>query len=237
MDDIVGVMKKVAAREARRMHVAELGVVTESFPHSDEGDDDNYECSVKLLNRKQPDGSDFELKKVPVATPYLGWACIPSVDDLVLVQFIGGELNAPVITGRLYTDDPRPPANKPGEFLIRHKSDEGGSIKLDEDGKIVLTSPNEKNVVTIEDDSISLAGDKYSIIIDVSNDKITIQSNKDLEISAKQGKCVIDVQELEIKSSGATKVEAQGELTIKGSTVQAEASGPFKVKGATIDLN
>ena len=55
MESIVGVMKRVAQQEAQRIHTTELGVVTAAFPHTDDGDQDNYQCSVRLKNRKQPD--------------------------------------------------------------------------------------------------------------------------------------------------------------------------------------
>ena len=46
---------------------------------------------------------------MPVATGRLGAVAIPAVGELVLVQFVGGDINAPVITGRLYNDEDRPP--------------------------------------------------------------------------------------------------------------------------------
>jgi hypothetical protein len=151
MDGIIGVMKKVAAHEAQGIYTTELGIVTTVFPHAEESDKDNYQCSVKLKNKKLADGKDFELRKVPIATPYFGMVCIPNVGDLVLINFIGGNINAPIITGRLYNDEDRPPPNKKDEFLLQHKIEEGGNIKLDEEGKIIITSKNEENVVTIED--------------------------------------------------------------------------------------
>ncbi len=158
MNGIVGVMKKVAEHEARRVYTTELGVVTAVFPHASESDNDNYQCSVKLKNKKQSDGQDFELRKVPIAVPYMGWACIPNVGDLVLVHFIGGDLNAPVITGRLYNDEVRPPENQKDEFFLQHKATEGGSVKLDKYGKIIVTSKDEKNTFTLEDEKIALEG-------------------------------------------------------------------------------
>ena len=219
MDSIVGIMKKVAEHEARRLYTTELGVVTAVFPHAGEDDTDNYQCSVKLKNKKQPDGKDFELRKVPVATPYVGLVCIPNVGDLVLVNFIGGDVNAPVITGRLYNDEDRPPVNDVDEFLLQHTPAEGGSIKLDKDGKIVVTSKNEETVFTLEDEMISMTNEKFSIVIDFSGGKIAITSDKDLDLVAKGGKCLIDAKEVEVKSGGALKLEASGAMTLKGSTI------------------
>ena len=59
-DSIVGIMQKVAAQELRKISTLELGIVTSVHPHASDGDKDNYQCSVKLKHRKQPDGADFE---------------------------------------------------------------------------------------------------------------------------------------------------------------------------------
>ena len=82
---IIGIMKRVAEQESRRVSLLELGVVTAVFPHASASDKDNYQCSVRLKNRKQPDGSDFELRRVPVATQHIGLANIPNVGDLVAI--------------------------------------------------------------------------------------------------------------------------------------------------------
>ena len=42
----------------------------------------------------------------------------PAVGELVLVQFVGGDINAPMITGRLYNDEDRPPENEDGKAVL-----------------------------------------------------------------------------------------------------------------------
>jgi uncharacterized protein involved in type VI secretion and phage assembly len=230
MEGFVAVMKRVAENEVRRIHTTELGIVTAVFAHADESDTDNYQCSVKLKNKKLPDGKDLELRQVPVATQHMGLANIPNVNDLVLVSFIGGDINAPVIIGRLYNNEDRPPVNKEKEFLLRQSVTEGGSIKLNEQGKIIITSKNEKNIFTLEDEKIAVESEKFSLVIDISGEKISISSDKDLALSAKNGKFVIDANELEVKSAKEMKIEAGSDLNVK-------ASGAVKVEGSTIDLN
>ena len=99
---------------------------------------------------------------------------------------------------------------------------------------------------TLEDEKISVVTEKYSFVIDISGEKITITSDKDLELSAKNGKVTIDAQEVEIKSSKDTKVEAGANLNLKSSAdtkveasagMDLKASAAMKLKGATIDLN
>lgn len=226
MDSIVGVMKRVAEHEVQRIQTTELGVVTAVFPHGEESDSENYHCSVKLKQHRLADGQPLELRNVPVVTPYIGLVCIPNVGDLVLLNFIGGDINAPIITGRLYNDEDRPPINKKNEFLLQHTIKEGGSIKLDEEGKVLITSKDEKNVITVENEKISLVNEKYSLIIDVSGEKITISSDKDIELNAQQGKLSLNAKEIEITASADLTLNAQKNIEIK-------ADSQFTIEGTS----
>jgi uncharacterized protein involved in type VI secretion and phage assembly len=240
MDSIVGIMKQVAEQEVQRIHTTELGIVTAVFPHAADDDKDNYHCSVKLKQHRRLDGQALELRNVPVATPYMGLVCIPNVDDLVLVNFIGGDINAPVITGRLYNDEDRPPLNQKNEFLLQHTLKEGGSLKLDEEGKVLITSKNEKNVFTVEDEKISLVTEKFSLVIDVSGEKISITSDKDLELSAQQGKLTLNAQEIEIKANSNLKLNAQQNIDLKATSqcsIEGTAGATLKNAAAKVALS
>ena len=185
MEGMLEIMQKVAEREAQRIYTTELGIVMAVYPHESESDEGNYECTVRLKNRKQPDGSDFELRKVPVATGHIGLVNIPNVGDLVLLSFIGGDIQAPVIIGRLYNDEDRPPVNKAGEYILQHTLKKGGTLKIDADGVITLTSAQERSVVTINDDEVILStGDGQvsvkmesgGLTIDVGTNNVTVKS-------------------------------------------------------------
>lgn len=207
----------------------ELGLVRAVFPHAEEGDKDNYSCTVTLKNRKTHDGQPIELQRVPVAVPYMGLTCIPNVEDLVLVQFVGGDPHAPVITGRLYNDTDRPPVNKEKEFQIKHSLAEGGTIKIDEQGVITLTSKNEENIVTLNDEQVSISNEKLSLVIDFSGESITLTSTGDIALKA-DGALSLEGNEVSLKSQGATNIEA-------GSSMDVKSSAAMKLQGATIDLN
>lgn len=245
-DGVVGVMRRVAEHEARRILTTELGVVTAVFPHADEGDTDNYACSVQLKTRVLADGQRMELRRVPVATPYVGMAAIPNVGDLVLVQFLGGDVSAPVITGRLYDDESRPPPNAVDELLVRHKPASGGSIRIDKDGQVIVASGSGENTLTVNDDAIRVENEKFSLVIDFKGGTITLTSDGDLELVAPNGTLRLDANAVEIRSAGDVAVKAdQGafsvaslEMKVKASSgATIEASGPVAVKGATVDLN
>lgn len=143
---------------------------------------------------------------------------LPEVDDEVLVAFECGNINMPYVIGSLWNGEDVPPeTNSDGENNIRIiKSRSGHIIKLDDtDGeeKIEIVDKNENNM----------------IIIDTKNEKISIKSNKDIEISAPNGKIIMDAKDIEITSSASAKIEA--------SSVDLEASGNTNIKGATVNIN
>lgn len=215
MDSIVGVMKKVAEHELRNLYTTELGIVTAIFPHAAESDKDNYQCSIKLKNQKQPDGSDFELRKVPIATPHLGLTNIPKVGDLVLVTFVGGNLNAPVIIGRLYNDEDQPPVNQENEFLIQHSLTDGGALKIDAEGVITLTSKDEKSILTVKDQQITATNDQCEVLLDNGDMTLTTPqctiALQGSNITIDNGTCKIAIE-----AGGITIDAASSSVTVKG---------------------
>src|SRR5262245_53702851 len=105
-------IRRIVREEMLSLRFAELGLVQESHPHADAGDDDNYACTVRLRD------TGLVLPRVPVACGRKGFASIPDAGDLVLIQFIGGDINAPIITGSLYNDEDRPPVNAIGQVVL-----------------------------------------------------------------------------------------------------------------------
>lgn len=184
-ETIVQIMQKIAAKEAEKIYTTELGEVTAVFPHSSDGDQHNYQCSVKLKNRKAADGSDFELRKVPVATGYIGLVCIPRVGDLVLVQFISGDLNAPVVTGSLYNDKDKPTIGDNEQInLDRVESiafemkggtklsiEKNGKVNLEAKGDVILNGGNAG--AARKDDTVEVTIPSGTFMIAVAGSGVT----------------------------------------------------------------
>lgn len=233
MESIVGVMKKVAEHEISKIYTTELGIVTAVFPHAAENDKDNYQCSVKLKNKKQPDGKDFELRKVPITTSHIGLVNIPNVGDLVLVTFLGGDINAPVIIGRLYNDQDLPPINKEKEFILQHSLEGGSTFKIDAEGVITATSKNEKNIVTVDDNQIDIQTEKCNIKVEsadinIKNEKCTVGLSGS-NITINNGTCKITIE-----GGGITIDAASNNVTVKSMgniTIGDAATAAVKVGG------
>lgn len=200
-------IQRIVQDELAQLRTAEIAVVKEQHPHESESDKDNYSCSVELRN------SGLALKHVPVATSQIGVASIPSVGDLVMIQFIGGNLNAPVITGRLYNDQDRPPVNAGGQMVMH-----------------LPLAAGDSDAVHVQVDS----GDSRSIQLKLGTG-LSIQLQDDdpaVEIDVDGGKAKVT-----IGKDGAITVESQGDINVKGSQITIEAQGELNLKGATINLN
>ena len=206
MESVVSILQKIAVQEAEKFYTTELGEVTAALPHASEGDKNLYQCSVKLKNRKAADGADFELRKVPVATGHIGLANIPTGGDLVLVQFIGGDLNAPVITGRLYTDADIPPVSDKSQVVL----DRLESIKITMDGGTTIEIDKNGNV------KIEAKGDV------ILNDGSQGAARKDdaVEVTIPPGSFIVAVGGAGTGTPNPNPVKVQGKITAASGTVK-----------------
>lgn len=212
-DGIVATMKKVAEQEVRRLATLELGVVTAVFPHASESDKDNYQCSVKLKHRKQPDGSDFELRKVPVATSHVGLAHIPNVGDLVVLGFVNGEINAPIVLGRLYNDEDLPPKNDVGQMVLAGietvslTTKKGTKIEIDADGNVHVETQGD----------VTLKGGEVKI-----NDGSQGAARQDdtVEVTIPSGSFIVAVAGSATGTPNPAPVKVQGKITSSSSSVK-----------------
>lgn len=204
-------LRRIIREELRALRLPELAVVQEIHPHADAGDDDNYACTVRLRD------TDLVLTRVPVAASRKGMAAIPDVGDLVLVQFLGGEANAPIITGSLYNDEDRPPVNAEGEAVLRLPVDagEGEGVEL----RVASATASAATLALGASLRVELKDDDPVVVIDVGDGKATLKIESDGTVTLTSGKALaIEGGEVSVKGTAVT-IEADGELTLKGTTI------------------
>ncbi|MCP4334940.1 MAG: Rhs element Vgr protein [Gammaproteobacteria bacterium] len=200
-------IRQVVRQEMQRSHGSTLGVVQEE--HSSGGE---YACTVKLHD------SDIVLKKVPVATTRMGMASIPAVDELVLVQFLGGDINRPVIVGSLYNDEDQAPEHGSAQAICQ--------IPLGGGGVALKASGGDTPSLEIEIGSallVTLQDDDPVVSIDVGSGSAALKIDSDGTVSITGG-------------MGFT-IEAGTDLVLKGSNVEIEGSGQVTIKGAVVNIN
>lgn len=215
-------IQRIVQEELGRVRTAELATVQEQHPHEGDSDTDNYSCTVALRN------SGIVLKNVPISTPRIGSAHVPAVGSLVLVQFVGGDVNAPVVVGSMYSDEERPPVNKDGQAVLHLPLGAGNS-----DAVHFELSTGDTRELTLRMGSgveLTLRDDDPVVELTVDGGKATLQIGRDGAITVEsQGKVELKAQEL--------SVESQGKVSLKGSEVSIEAQGTATLKGATVNIN
>ncbi len=245
MSTIVNTLQEIVRHELRGLRVAELGVVEAVLPHAADGDHDNYACDVRLKN------SGLLLKRVPVLAGHIGTAAIPNVGDLVLLAFDKGDINQPILVGRLYNDRDRPPLNNPDEVIFRLPLAEAdsktikGAIRNHQDQspprEIIFEMPP-KITVRVTDGTVRATAGKTEMKLDQpdgSGGTVTVVTGRTKITMNQDG-------DITIEAAGAMTLKAERDLTLEGLNVKIkgqvnadiEAGAQATLKGnagATVD--
>lgn len=192
----------------------------------------------------------------PSASQGQGFFFIPEVDDEVLVDFEGGNAEAPFVLGGVYNSNATPPEgssnssnhikmlmSKSGSFFKLNDEDgsitiqdkAGSSIVLDGSGNINITAassevsifaPSEVSIVS--DDEVSINGTSEVSI--VSADEVSINGTSEVSI----------VSGDEVSINGGKEVDISGGVEVKvtgGAKATLSSSGTTSVAGTIIKLN
>ena len=232
MSTIVNTIQEIIHHELRAMRVAELGLVEAVYPHSANGDKDNYGCDVRLKN------SGLLLKRVPIATGHIGTVAIPNVGDLVLLTFDKGDVNQPIVIGRLYNDGDRPPLNNPDEVIFRLPLAEADNKTIKADIRNIQnnTPPREilielppKITMRITDGTVRATAGKTEMKLDQpdgSGGKVTAFAGRTKITMNQDGDITVD------SAGNITLQTTTGNITLKTTTGDVSIEGMnVKIKG------
>lgn len=204
-DALLETVRQIVRQEMQRHQGSALAIVVEQHPAE-------YACTVQLRD------SQMMLQKTPVATPRMGLASIPEIGDLVLLQFIAGDINQPIICGSLYNDEDTPPDNSAGQWV--------GQLPLG--GEAVQVIANSAGTASLELHiggalTVTLQDDNPVVRIDVGGGSAALTIDSDGSVA--------------ISGGNTFSIEAGADLVLKGANITLEGSGEVAVKGAVINLN
>lgn len=226
MHRMVDTIRRIARHEMAQQNVAALAVVKSVH---NRGAGNEYSCTVVLRE------TGIVLPKVPIATHLIGLASLPREADLVVVLFVGGDLHAPVVVGRLYNEVVAPPEHEPGEYVTSLPGDETDAKK---NLQLRVKTPGDGTRRV----SLVLDGD-VKVEIEISDEGVRVQA-KEAKLTVTQkgssdGKIELEVgkSKVTVEQGGNVTVEAEKKLTLKGSEVEISGETSVKVAGQTIDLN
>jgi phage baseplate assembly protein gpV len=236
---IVDTIAAIVRDELTAHRTTELGVVTAVHPHSGKNDDDNYGVDVKLR------GSGLELKRVPVGTGHVGSVAIPNVNDLVLLAYDHGDVNAPIVIARLYDDVDRPPLSTSDELVFRLPlaAADDKSVLAAIRNHVDQSPPRElviemppKITVRIVDGTVTATAGKTELKLDqsgASGGTVKVTAGRTTITLTQDGDVVLDsAGSVSFKAAQDLTLEANGSISLKaGLNASIEANSRATVKG------
>lgn len=226
MQGMIEAIRAIARDEDQRLSHARIGVVTSVHGA---GDAPDHACTVRLRE------TGLVLPRVPMAVGLLGSASLPQEDDLVVVLFVEGDLHAPIVVGRLYTDTVEPPPHGPGEVVIALPERES---EPDKQLIVRLATPGDGTRAL----SIALGGD-VAVAVDIDDGGVSVKvgdtaltltqsGSSDGAVTLSAGDAAITLSQ-----GGDVTIETSGKLTLSAREVEIAGDATVKVAGQTIKLN
>jgi len=187
---------------------------------------------VKFLAREEENESDWAPVASLIGGKQRGAFFLPEVGDEVLVAFLNGNVDYPVIIGTLWSTEDKPPEqNADGKNNIKlYKSRAGHTVTFSDDSqgkkaKIEIKSSS-GNTITLDDAS---GKEKVEIKDKTGKNKITMDATKkSIEIAG-------DMQ-INIKAK-TINIEGETALNLKSKVLKIESSGIVEIKGNTVKIN
>jgi phage baseplate assembly protein gpV len=247
MSTIVSTIRDIVRLELQSLRLTELGVVKEIYPHAKSDDSDNYGCDVTLKN------SGLVLTRVPIATGHIGSVAIPNVGDLVFVSYVQGDIHQPIVTGRLYNDEDRPPLSNANELIFRLplNAADDKTIKADIRNLPAESPPREilvemppKISVQVTDGTVRAVAGKTELTLDqpgatggtvtvlAGRTKITMNQDGDVSVESAGAMEIKATRDLDISAVNVS-ITAQANLSLEaGASAKVKANAQLTMQAA-----
>lgn len=223
---------------------------------------DEYKGYVKveyILGEEGQKTSDWVRVLQSYAGNQYGSYIIPEIGSEVLVGFIKGDFDNPVIIGCLYNPENQIQSELPNKdnSIKSFKTKGGHEVVFSEEKnkeKITVNTPA-KLSVTLDDENKKIelkdSSNENSVLIDSKGGNVSINAKSKIELSCGNSKIEIDANSIKITagtveinakqtfntSSQSMKMEATSvEVKSKGS-LNVQSSGIAQIKGSLIKLN
>ena len=148
--------------------------------------------------------ADFGAIGTPGAGKDSGMVWIPQVGDEVLVAFEHGDTSRPIVVSGLWNGSDTIPFTYPDDPDAGNVTYAGWTSRTGH--KISFFESSSESKI-----QLLTANGEVSVVFDDKNKEVRIETT---------GKMIFDAQQdVEIKAGGSMKLEASGQMTVKGSTI------------------
>lgn len=193
-----------------------IGRVVSVQEHTDPTDFSNHEASVILRDEST------QLRNVPIAQMAIESSDIPKEDDLVIIQFLSGDIDRPIITQRLHSNEIRAPLAKEGMFrrkwgnlfLEAYSTSQAGG------------SPDEEWVRISRKDTDDADYDGADAAVEIDD-----TDTNGTKTRAKAGNASVEIDDT--GASTTVSIQSDGDVTINVTSgdVNIDASGKVNLQG------
>jgi uncharacterized protein involved in type VI secretion and phage assembly len=207
---------------------------------------DRVKIRLPWLDGGDTDQTHWAQLMTPMSGGQFGWYSLPDVDDVVVVMFIAGDINQPVIVGGVWsTPDFSPEPNEDGKNNFRgYRSRSGHRLILDdtEKTKVVFADKTTKNMVGLGIFPKAGAGPNVCAVYKpamAGDTGVSFSSMEgSVEITCKDGVLKIDAQQsIKINAKTTIDVKAGGDVKLDGSSGATLTSGsPSNYDGSKINI-
>ncbi|TDT43946.1 type VI secretion system secreted protein VgrG [Halospina denitrificans] len=224
----------VTVGSGEELHVDEHGRVKVQF-HWDREGKNNHKSSCWIRVAQSWAGDGF------------GAQFLPREGQEVMVEFVNGDPDQPLITGTVYNGDNRMPYSPKDQFNssgIRSRSttkggkDNYSEIRFDDDkGEELLVLHAEKDhELTVENDETDDVGNNRKTKVG-NDDNLAVKNNQTVDITGDQKTDIGGSQT--IKAGKSVTVDAGTSITLQtgAATITLESSGAISIEGTQISLN
>ncbi|HGN1327982.1 TPA: type VI secretion system Vgr family protein [Proteus mirabilis] len=188
-----------------------------------------------------------------------GFSAVPRIGTQVLVSYLNGDIDRPIITGCTYDGRNAPPIKFPEnktQTTFRsqtHKGEGFNELRFEDAGgkqEVFLHAQKDMNTRVLHDRTTHVLHDHVEVIennqqmqvkgsrtetIDKDNSE-TVGEHKKITVGKTLSINVGEVIELRCGAS-VLRMDNGGHVTINGQEFKFEATGPVKITGKDIDLN
>jgi type VI secretion system secreted protein VgrG len=213
---------------------------------------DNYSrVKVQFFWDRQGKHDDQSSCWIRVSQPWAGkqWGfiAIPRIGQEVIVDFLEGDPDRPIITGRVYNADEMPPYTLPDNETqtgIKTRSSKGGGSANfnelrfeDKMGSEEFFAHAEKDLTTeVENNEKRTVGNDRTTTIQ-HDDTLTVQNNRSATINGTDSETVMKTQTLTVNDSRSGTIATSDSLTA-GTEISQTAGTTFSITaGATMSVD
>ncbi len=239
----------VVGKQGEEIWTDKYGRVKVQFHWDREGEDnENSSCWIRV--------------SYPTAGKKWGWVSIPRIDQEVIVSFLEGDPDQPLITGRVYNAEQMPPYTLPKNQTqsgIKTRSSKDGvadnfnELRFEDkkgEEEIYVHAEKDYNRVVENNDTLKVGfekTDKGDQTVDIYNDRTVTLAQGNDALTLKMGDQTINIdagkstteamQSIELKvGANSIKIDQKG-ITLKGIIIKTQGTAMIDSKAPMIKIN